>query len=63
MKKFIISMMTCILVLGSGIIALTIFFMSVDRRTISIKYNGYETMTGNKMYEAGIGADSVYIKT
>ena len=36
--------------------------MSLDRRTISIKYNTYETVGSNKMYEASISADAVSIK-
>lgn len=55
-------MMACVLILGCGITVLTIFFMSLDRRTISIKYNTYETVGSNKMYEASISADAVSIK-
>ena len=61
-KKLIFSMMACVLILGCGITVLTIFFMSLDRRTISIKYNTYETVGSNKMYEASISADAVSIK-
>lgn len=62
MKKYIFSILVSILVIACGIIALAIFYMSLDRRTISIEYNAYETMGNNQVYEGSIGTDSVCIK-
>ena len=49
MKKYIFSILVSILVIACGIIALAIFYMSLDRRTISIEYNAYETMGNNQV--------------
>lgn len=62
MKKFVLSIIAGVLIILCGIVALAIFYMSADRRSVSIKYNCYEVCGRNELYEGRITDGVVKIK-